>query len=157
MFWIESGQHVNISLENQETNLFFRCWWHAVPSPDNKSAMCLLFSGCISMPWNACNFGAWVQWSSDICRVWCKTPQTRWQCCRGSKQVSEWQFCINQWCQNNKCHDLILHCLLIQLFISTIMTHLSTLNTHYMQSINHEVLRYIIFLTVLLTYLYEIK
>jgi hypothetical protein len=37
------------------------------------------------------------------------------------------------------------------------MTHLSTLNTHYMQSINHEVLRYIIFLTVLLTYLYEIK
>jgi hypothetical protein len=37
------------------------------------------------------------------------------------------------------------------------MTHLSTLNTHYTLSINHEVLHYIIFSAVLLTYLYEIK
>jgi threonine dehydrogenase-like Zn-dependent dehydrogenase len=26
MFWIESGQHVNISLEKQQTNLFFIHW-----------------------------------------------------------------------------------------------------------------------------------
>jgi len=157
MFWIESGQHVNISLEKQETNLFFRHWWQAVPSPGNKSTMWLLISGCISMPWHACNFGAWVQWSGDICGAWRQTPQGRWQCRRGSKQVPKWQCCINQWCQYNKCHDMVLHCLLIQWFFSTILTHLSTLNTNYMQSINHEVLHYVIFSAVLLTYLSEIK
>jgi hypothetical protein len=118
MFWIKSGQHVNISLEKQETNLFFRHWWHAVPSPGYKSSIWLLISECISMPWNACNFGAWVQWSDDIYEAWCQTPQTRWQCHCGSKQVPKWQCCINQWCQYNKWHDVVLHCLLIQLFFS---------------------------------------
>ena len=52
---------------------------------------------------------------------------------------------------------MVLHCLLIQLFFSTILTHISTLNTNYIQSINHKVLHYVIFSAVLLTYLSETK